>query len=99
MNCPILILGNKIDKIGALGEQDIRQVFNLNGVTTGKVGIIYFYFKLYSVFFNLIWKLKILKGNIPKSELNNGRPMELFMCSVLKREGYGEAFRWLAQYL
>jgi GTP-binding protein SAR1 len=39
MNCPILILGNKIDKIGAVGEQDIRQYFNLNGLTTGKVNI------------------------------------------------------------
>lgn len=73
MNCPVLILGNKIDKIGALGEQDLRQAFNLNGLTTGK-------------------------GNVSKAELS-GRPMELFMCSVLKREGYGEAFRWLAQYL
>ena len=24
--------------------------------------------------------------------------MELFMCSVLKREGYGEAFRWYRTY-
>jgi GTP-binding protein SAR1 len=72
-NCPILILGNKIDKIGALGEQECRQVFNLNGITTGK-------------------------GNINRADLS-GRPMELFMCSVLKREGYGEAFRWLSQYL
>jgi GTP-binding protein SAR1 len=37
MNCPVLILGNKIDKIGALGEQEVRQIFNLNGITTGKV--------------------------------------------------------------
>jgi GTP-binding protein SAR1 len=37
MNCPILILGNKIDKIGALGENEIRQIFGLNGLTSGKV--------------------------------------------------------------
>ncbi len=73
MNCPILILGNKIDKIGATGEQEIRQIFNLNGITTGK-------------------------GNVARADMN-GRPIELFMCSVLKREGYGEAFRWLSQYL
>lgn len=36
-NCPVLILGNKIDKPGAAGEQEIRQIFNLNGLTTGKV--------------------------------------------------------------
>ncbi|RNA38706.1 GTP-binding SAR1b [Brachionus plicatilis] len=73
MNCPVLILGNKIDKPGAMGEQEIRQIFNLNGLTTGK-------------------------GSVSRTELS-GRPMELFMCSVLKREGYGEAFRWLSQYL
>jgi len=38
------------------------------------------------------------KGTIPRGELH-GRPMELFMCSVLKRQGYGEGFRWLAQYI
>lgn len=35
--CPILILGNKIDKNGACGEHEIRQMFRLNGRTTGKV--------------------------------------------------------------
>ncbi|XP_065891067.1 small COPII coat GTPase SAR1-like [Dysidea avara] len=38
------------------------------------------------------------KGNIPLKDLQR-RPVELFMCSVLKREGYGEGFRWLGQYL
>ncbi|UYV67019.1 SAR1A [Cordylochernes scorpioides] len=71
-NCPVLILGNKIDKPGAASEDEIRQYFGLSQ-TTGK-------------------------GKIPLSELAQ-RPLELFMCSVLKRQGYGEGFRWLAQYI
>ncbi len=27
------------------------------------------------------------------------RPTEVFMCSVIRRHGYGEAFRWLGQHL
>jgi len=72
-NCPVLILGNKIDRPGAASEEEIRNTFGLYGQTTGK-------------------------GKVARSELP-GRPLELFMCSVLKRQGYGEGFRWLAQYI
>lgn len=38
------------------------------------------------------------KGNVSEKELQR-RPVELYMCSVLKRQGYGDGFRWLSQYL
>ncbi|XP_060868796.1 GTP-binding protein SAR1b-like [Metopolophium dirhodum] len=71
-NCPVLVLGNKIDRQGALNETELRTYFALNQ-TTGK-------------------------ARVPRTDLP-GRPLEVFMCSVLKRQGYGEGFRWLAQYI
>ncbi|XP_067286463.1 small COPII coat GTPase SAR1B [Pseudorasbora parva] len=70
---PVLVLGNKIDRPEAVSEMRLREVFVLEGQTTGKGGV----------------SLKELSA----------RPLEVFMCSVLKKQGYGEGFRWLSQYI
>uniref|UniRef100_A0A0N5CGA6 small monomeric GTPase n=1 Tax=Strongyloides papillosus TaxID=174720 RepID=A0A0N5CGA6_STREA len=72
-DCPILVLGNKIDKPNALSEDYLKYHLEVSSITTGK-------------------------GVIPRKDLAS-RPIEVFMCSVIKRQGYGEGFRWLAQYL
>ncbi|KAM0799422.1 ADP-ribosylation factor family-domain-containing protein [Usnea florida] len=36
------------------------------------------------------------KGKVP---LENQRPIEVFMCSIIARQGYLEAFRWLSNYV
>ena len=62
---PIVILGNKIDKGGAVPENELREALG-----------------------------------IENNEWNKGaRPMEVFMCSVAKKKGYAEGFKWLSTFL
>jgi len=67
---PFLVLGNKVDKKGAVGEKDLRSSLALTQ-TTGK-------------------NATVEKGT---------RPVELFMCSVTKRKGFADGFKWLSNFI
>jgi len=68
---PFLVLGNKIDKPGAVPEDVLRQALGLTQTP----------------------------GKDVKVDASQMRPIEVFMCSIIKRSGYAEGFRWLSQYL
>ena len=69
-NVPILILGNKIDKQGAVNEETIREVFGLTTNTSFGQN---------------------------KVEKINGKKVEVFMCSVVKKAGFKDGFNWLTK--
>jgi GTP-binding protein SAR1 len=45
-----------------------------------------------------LYALTTGSGKVSRKTLTT-RPLELFMCSVHRKTGYGDGFRWLAQYL
>ena len=71
-NIPILILGNKIDKNGAVSEDELRTAFGLT--TQGTFGA-------------------------QKVDKLNSKPVEVFMCAIVKKSGFTEGFNWLTKNL
>lgn len=83
-DCPILLLGNKIDIPGkSLSLTHSQPLHHELTNVTGAAGEdeIRAAFGLHGQTTG--------KGKIPRKELSK-RPMELFMCTVLKKQGYGE---------
>jgi GTP-binding protein SAR1 len=69
---PILILGNKIDKKGAVSEDELRNAFGLNKQTT---------------------------FGSQKVDNINGKPVEVYMCAVVKKTGFADGLKWLTNQL
>ena len=90
---PFLVLGNKIDHPNAVSEDQLRHELGLYQTSKFcgediRLGarIVYTDEDCFTAG----------KGKVP---LEGIRPVEIFMCSVVMRQGYGEGIRWLSQYV
>lgn len=44
-------------------------------------------------------ELRMALGNVQHIEGDGMRPINVFMCSVVRRSGYVEAFRWISKFI
>lgn len=69
---PILVLGNKIDKTGAVSDDELRLALGLAQQTP---------------------------FGVQKLDKINDKPVEVFMCAVVKKSGYVQGFEWLTKQI
>ena len=84
---PFLILGNKIDRTRpplSINETRLIVMSDPDAVSEEQLRSVLGLYQTTG------------KGKIP---LEGIRPIEVFMCSVVLRQGYGEGIRWLSQYV
>ncbi|PHJ23703.1 small gtp-binding protein sar1 [Cystoisospora suis] len=101
---PFLVLGNKIDKPQAASEEELRQQLGLySHVTFGKdepfFGAEYDNCVNWSINILLSLSVYMICRDSQRKPVPGVRPVEIFMCTVIKRMGYAEGFRWLSQFL
>ena len=58
--------------------------------------VVFFIVNLTALFFFSSMRCYCSKGTVPLSGI---RPIEVFMCSIVLRTGFREAFVWVSQYL
>lgn len=85
---PFLILGNKIDRMDTLSIHVIGtctdEPLDPDAISEEQLRSVLGLYQTTG------------KGKIA---LEGIRPIEVFMCSIILRQGYGEAIRWLSFYV
>lgn len=97
-HCPILVLGNKMDRRGVATEDEIRSSFEL--ITTGKVRNCVMVMSSRDESVNhlcLCFFVSFLVEIPVRTILSTHRTVHVL--AVLRRYGYKEGFRWLADYI
>lgn len=98
-----------MDKLGSVSEDDLKSALMLDHQTTGKQGSKSWDYNgqvsLHCTLLSLPRCIAAVRRRTKNASasvaasLRAQRPVELFMCSVLKETGYGDGFRWLARHI